>query len=726
MSALGASASRSFMPCLKVTHPDMERTEYEFGNERVTLGREADNLIVIDDITCSRHHAVIEKSGRSWWLRDLGSTHGTVHKGSKIKELQLGDGAAFEIGARRFQFFLKLRDHGRAGKGAASPKHKAGDAEAVASPPVASPRPVIASASEPKPSRDASTRQVSDGVRYIRCHCLASFLLVMLVLGWGLNLSWEAANDDPSGDSVKPSASPKLGHQLPSEVADAQISVPSGWGISKASEKEVVNSRNLKLSPQPRVSDLKPGQVNSKAEAVVRKTLYSSLDQSAGFQPVLSPGLDSVLHIQASAEGPWVDVFLNERRILQHVKIVSESQLRFSEDGTAWAVQAEDKNGRPFVALRDRRIPAEGKIIYWTGNSDFSHMATVVRRNEEDHLYVDGEWRTTYHHISDVRLSKDGRKWACVVARQASGAGVTSAGERVITQDDSGVVCERVLSLQMDSAGDHVLWLAEHQGGRMVLMSGDECLYEVNVGKGEQIQSPVVSKEGGRIAWAVVGDKIEPRFHLEGHDPRTLPVLDTSGSKVSYTSILARSNPATRILFSRDGQHVVFAAMGHTAVMMHDGEVLVRSPVIQLDSLALSEDGLKAGCVVLEPIEEALQGKAQLHRAKLQATDMKLLVETNAWVWGKSAESSMIVGGISGLRFSPDHENLAWIRSTPATKGKCHIRQVWVGNEPVETSHENVTSFLWKSPQILVLADLSLNPEAISQVFYRISPVEKP
>lgn len=743
MSALRAQASRPFMPRLKVTYSDLERIEYDFEHQRVTLGRESDNLIVIDESTCSRHHAVIEKSGGSWWLRDLKSTHGTLHKGSKIKNLKLGDGTVFEIGSRKFQFFLKPSGKPRAGKGGLPEKATAKEAATltgrshemaetmVSAKPDPSTRPATVGATGPKNGTRASNGQNSVRLRHIRRKRLASTLLVVLASALGFKLIWKSVSKGSSDQVFQPVIQKKVEPHPPAQQALPPVSVVAVESVPdrpehpqpKQDEKNEQLTRS-KPSPVKPVPAEKQEQKASEPEAETRKVLYASAGNSAGFQPVLSPRLDSVLHVQTSAETPWMDVFLNERRILENVKIVSESQMRFSEDGTAWAVQVEDKSGGRFIALQDRRIPLEGKVVLWLGNSDFSHVASVVRRDEEDHLLVDGEWRASYHHIRDVRLSKDGRKWACVVSRMAPSTDAVSAGERVLTHDDSGPVCERVLSLQMDLGGDRVLWLAEFRGGRTALMAGDVCLYEVPAGKDEQIQSPVLSKTGNGIAWAVVSDNAEPRFYQEGREPVVVPVLHASDDNSSYVSILTRSHPVTRILFSKDGRHVAFAALGKTSAVLHDGNVTVSGPVIQLDSLTLSEDGLRVGCVVLEALEKALPASAQRHRGTLHATDMQTKIETQLWVRGKSPDSSVIVGGISGLQFSPDHQKVAWIRSVPMSAEKRYMRQVWVGDEQIGTPHDNVISFMWKSSQMLVLADMPLSSTAIGQVFHRIPSVK--
>lgn len=54
----------------------------------VTLGRALDNDIVVSNNTVSRHHAVLERVGSQWRLRDLRSRNGT-----RVNGVPLGSGS---------------------------------------------------------------------------------------------------------------------------------------------------------------------------------------------------------------------------------------------------------------------------------------------------------------------------------------------------------------------------------------------------------------------------------------------------------------------------------------------------------------------------------------------------------------------------------------------------------------------------------------------------------
>ena len=67
--------------------------------ERLTIGRERHNDIVIDDPSVSREHAAIASVGNDHILEDLGSVNGTLVNGVAMPRriLQHGDVVAFGI-----------------------------------------------------------------------------------------------------------------------------------------------------------------------------------------------------------------------------------------------------------------------------------------------------------------------------------------------------------------------------------------------------------------------------------------------------------------------------------------------------------------------------------------------------------------------------------------------------------------------------------------------------
>jgi pSer/pThr/pTyr-binding forkhead associated (FHA) protein len=67
----------------------------------ITIGRESDNDVVVDNKLASRHHAVIQKIRDAYFLKDHDSTNGTYLNGQMIprdKYVKLNPGDKITIG----------------------------------------------------------------------------------------------------------------------------------------------------------------------------------------------------------------------------------------------------------------------------------------------------------------------------------------------------------------------------------------------------------------------------------------------------------------------------------------------------------------------------------------------------------------------------------------------------------------------------------------------------
>jgi pSer/pThr/pTyr-binding forkhead associated (FHA) protein len=78
----------------------------ELEADRVTVGRSADNdLVIHDDSSVSRHHAMLERIGSGWFIRDLDSSNGTDVNGDRlIGERALRQGDEILVGRTRLVF----------------------------------------------------------------------------------------------------------------------------------------------------------------------------------------------------------------------------------------------------------------------------------------------------------------------------------------------------------------------------------------------------------------------------------------------------------------------------------------------------------------------------------------------------------------------------------------------------------------------------------------------
>src|SRR5215471_12444354 len=74
--------------------------------DRMTIGKNAENgLVIADDPSVSRLHAVLERIGGRWTIRDLSSMNGTLVNGDRIfNEKILRDDDGIILGRTRIRF----------------------------------------------------------------------------------------------------------------------------------------------------------------------------------------------------------------------------------------------------------------------------------------------------------------------------------------------------------------------------------------------------------------------------------------------------------------------------------------------------------------------------------------------------------------------------------------------------------------------------------------------
>lgn len=72
---------------------------------KISIGREQDNDVIVDNKLASRHHALIQKIKKDYFLKDENSTNGTYINGIKIpagKYVKLNPGDKITIGNMTF------------------------------------------------------------------------------------------------------------------------------------------------------------------------------------------------------------------------------------------------------------------------------------------------------------------------------------------------------------------------------------------------------------------------------------------------------------------------------------------------------------------------------------------------------------------------------------------------------------------------------------------------
>jgi len=82
---------------------DGKPSEFALG-PKTTLGRHPANTIRLADREVSKDHAVIERMGPDFLLKDLGSSNGTFVNGRRVQELKLREGDEISLGGSRLVF----------------------------------------------------------------------------------------------------------------------------------------------------------------------------------------------------------------------------------------------------------------------------------------------------------------------------------------------------------------------------------------------------------------------------------------------------------------------------------------------------------------------------------------------------------------------------------------------------------------------------------------------
>lgn len=111
---------------MSIPGKDPREFEYEFEDDRISVGRDQENEIQVPLSTVSRKHCVFFRDNDEWYLEDLKSTHGTKHNGKPVgaggKKL-LRDGDIVDL------IHFKITFHNAE---AASPDYSAEKTEALA------------------------------------------------------------------------------------------------------------------------------------------------------------------------------------------------------------------------------------------------------------------------------------------------------------------------------------------------------------------------------------------------------------------------------------------------------------------------------------------------------------------------------------------------------------------------------------------------------------------
>ena len=80
-------------------------SRYGLESEVTSVGRHRSADILLDDVTVSRRHVEVDRTGDRYVVRDIGSLNGTYLNGDRIESAELHDGDELQIGRFKLVFF---------------------------------------------------------------------------------------------------------------------------------------------------------------------------------------------------------------------------------------------------------------------------------------------------------------------------------------------------------------------------------------------------------------------------------------------------------------------------------------------------------------------------------------------------------------------------------------------------------------------------------------------
>lgn len=110
------------MASITIFVPDQEPLEIDLdGYEQISVGRSPDNDVVIDHVSMSGSHAIIQNLGGVFQINDQGSTNGTFVNQQPIAEVVLGNGDQVLFGSVEATFVDAVTEEAPAEEAAPEP-----------------------------------------------------------------------------------------------------------------------------------------------------------------------------------------------------------------------------------------------------------------------------------------------------------------------------------------------------------------------------------------------------------------------------------------------------------------------------------------------------------------------------------------------------------------------------------------------------------------------------
>jgi len=161
------------MPKLTIRSETGESTSHDLVEETYTIGRAPENSIRLEDVSVSGRHAELAMVGENCFLKDLGSTNGTVVNGQPATEVQLCAGDRIRFGKVEACFECDV-------PGSAQPLPFLEEVEAQ--PAESSARPADFANASPFPSREKTKDPARSAILAAVALAILAFLASMIVL----------------------------------------------------------------------------------------------------------------------------------------------------------------------------------------------------------------------------------------------------------------------------------------------------------------------------------------------------------------------------------------------------------------------------------------------------------------------------------------------------------------------------------------------------------------
>jgi len=95
---------RDFMMIIKILNGPQYGETFSIGKKSVSIGRDLNNELILNDFKASRQHAEIYFKNNQYWIKDLKSSNGTFLNQESLKESLLKSGDIIKIGSTQLEF----------------------------------------------------------------------------------------------------------------------------------------------------------------------------------------------------------------------------------------------------------------------------------------------------------------------------------------------------------------------------------------------------------------------------------------------------------------------------------------------------------------------------------------------------------------------------------------------------------------------------------------------